>query len=45
MLGGNGKKASWKLKSMIETMTYSKEEFKSNSRETPESWTKRQKDI
>jgi len=30
---------------MIETMTYSKEEFKSNSRETPESWTKRQKDI
>ena len=45
MLGGKGKKASWKLKSMIETMTYSKEEFKSNSREAPESWTKRQKDI
>ena len=32
-----GGEASWKLKDMIETMTYSKEEFRSDSRKAPES--------
>ena len=35
--GAGGGEASWKLKDMIETMTYSKEEFRSDSREAPES--------